>query len=334
MANMELSEYMGQKGVMRTWAENVVLHSKDKSIELSEEEKEISKAVNDFAANISVSGLGDAALSQFLVKVVDQEVAEVPSELIGRLFTEGSIGEFDDIGVVASPKNTLIARESAARTGNVKKSYIDFTRGTKFSKHLQIETELRMSDLRRDGALTIAQLTLFAIEAFELKKFNLVFNSIDSLITPGGENYFSCAGKLTQEGMDDFAGYIEDNGNNGVIVGLTTTLRQIKNMAGYDKFLSESMKDKLYNASILEKFNAVDILKFNAAKKLGDGSLVLPEKRLYGISDAIGAMYTRGALRVLQTPDNNREVISLKFTGYEFVYTITNPEKISKLIIE
>lgn len=332
--NIELSEYMKQKGVMRSWAENVVLHSKDKSIELSQEEQEISKAVDDFAGNISISGVGDPALSQFLVKIVEQEVADVPSELISKIFTEGSIGEFDDIGIVASPKNTLIARETAARTGNTKKSYIDFTRGTKFSKHLQIETEIRMSDLRRDGALTIAQLTLFAIEAFELKKFNLMFGSIDSLVTEGGENYFPCTGELTQEGMDAFAGYIEDNGNNGVMVGLSNVLRRIKNMSGYDKFLSETMKDKLYNASILEKFNSVDILSFNAAKKLGDGSLVLPERKIYGISDAIGSMETRGALRVLQTPDNNREVISLKFTGYEFVYTITNPEKISKLVIE
>lgn len=44
-------------------------------------------------------------------------------------------------------------------------------------------------------------------------------------------------------------------------------------------------------------------------------------------------MDMRGDLRVLQTSDNNREVISLKFTGYEFVYVITHPERICKLAI-
>lgn len=327
MAKIELSEYMAQKGTMRNWAEKVVA-----KMELSEEEKQISEAVNEFAKNIAISGLGSVELSQFLVKVIEPEIADTPSEILARLFNEGTMGEFDELGIVASPKNTLVARE-AAKGGNVKKSYIDFTRGTRGSKHLQIETEIRMSDLRRDGALTIAQLTIFAIEAFELAKFKAVFNHIDSLVQNGGNNFFECAGALTKEAMDNFAGYIEDNGTNGVMIGLSTTLRGIKNMQGYDKFLSESMKDKLYAGSILDMYNGVYIASFNASKKLGDGSLVLPEKTIYGISDKIGEMLMRGNLRVLQTPDNNREVISLKFTGYEFVYAITHIDKISKLII-
>lgn len=331
---IELSEYMAQKGVMRNWAERVVARKTDRNIELSEEELEISEAVNEFSKNIAMSGVGDVALSQFLVKVIEPEITDVPSEIISRLFTEGDMAEFDDLGIVASAKNTLVARESAARTGNVDKSYIDFTRGTKMSKHLQLETEIKMSDLRRDGALSIAELTLFALDAFELAKFKIIMNHIDSLVQSGGAAYFECAGALTQEGVDGFAGYIEDYGNNGVMVGLTTTLRGIKNMPGYDKFMTEGMKEKLYSASIIDKYNGVDIVTFNAAKKLGDGSLVLPEKKIYGIADKIGMANMRGALRVLQTPDNNREVISLKFTGYEFVYAITDVEKICKLVIK
>jgi hypothetical protein len=36
---------------------------------------------------------------------------------------------------------------------------------------LQIETELKMSDLRRDGALGVATLAMFAIEEFNRTKF-------------------------------------------------------------------------------------------------------------------------------------------------------------------
>ena len=69
------------------------------------------------------------------------------------MFTFNSHGEFDKVEVRGSYKNTLVAHESAARTGNVDKSYIDFTVGNVVEKHLQIETEIPMSNLRRDGAL-------------------------------------------------------------------------------------------------------------------------------------------------------------------------------------
>lgn len=324
---IELSEYMAQQGTMRTWAEKVVA-----KIELSEEEKEISKAVNDFAKEVAVSGVGSVALSQFLIKVVEPEVYNEPSEILSMMFRESSVGEFDEIGILQSPKNTLIARESAARTGNVDRSYVDFTIGNRISKHLQIETEIRQSDLRRDGALTIAQLTLFAIDAFNNAKFNIVFNHIMSLIASGRENYFEVTGALTKDAMDKFAGYLEDYGTAPLMIGLSTMLRGIKDMSGYDKFMSEKMKDKLYAASILEMYNGVNIASIKASQKLGNGSPIFPDKLLLGVGGQIGEMVTRGQMRVLQTPDNQNETIALKFTGFEFIFAITNLEKIAKLV--
>lgn len=331
--NMELAQYMKQDKAMINWAEKVVARSKDKKIELSTEEVEISNEVNKFAREIADSGVANIALSQFLTKVLENEVYNAPSEILDAIFSQGEMGEFDDIGLVGSPKNTLIARESAPRTGNVDKSYVDFTRGTKQSKHLQLETEVKMSDLRRDGALTIAQITVFAMDAFENAKFKFIFNTVDNLIASGGGNYFEVAGKLTQEAMDNFAGYVEDYGNNGVIVGLTTTLRPIKSMVGYDSFMSEEMKNKLYSASILDQYNGINLGSIKVSQKMGDGSTLLPANKLYGLGGHIGFLNMKGALRVLQTVDNNREVIELKFTGFEFVYAITNPEKIAKLAI-
>lgn len=326
--NIALSEFMAQEGAMKTWAEKVV-----GKVELSEEEKEISKAVNDFAQNIYRTGTVSTELSQFLIKVIEPEISQDPGEILSLLFNEGEVGEFDEQGVYASPKNTLVARASAARTGNVDKSYIDFTKGNKLTEHLQIDTEIKMSELRRDGALTIAQLVVYAIDAFELKKFNLIFNHIDSLLT-SGEQVVTCASSLTQEGMDKFAGYLEDRGSAPVIVGLSNVLRGIKNMQGYDKFLSESMKDKLYTGSILEMYNGVPLASFKAGKKLGDGTNVLPDNMLFGASEKVGDISMKGTLRALQTADNNREVIELKFTGYEFSCVITDIEKLAKLKIQ
>ena len=54
---------------------------------------------------------------------------------------------------------------------------------------------------------------------------------------------------------------------------------------------------------------------------------------MFGIAGKIGTICDRGELRVLETMDNNKEKVSLKFTGYEYGYKITNPEKVGKITI-
>jgi len=325
---VELSQVMKDKGRMFDWSDKVI-----KNLELSEEDKSISQAVDAWAKHIGTTGVASTELSQYLVKVVEPEVYNAPSELLDYMFEMDTIGEFDDVGIITNPVNRLNAQESAARTGNVDKSYIDFTRATKENVHLQIDTELKMSDLRQNGFKTIATLTQMSTEALNNKKFYSVFNKVDSLITSPSTQGFEASGSLTVTAMDDFSGYLLDNGVNPLIVGLSTDLRGIKNISGYDKFLSDNMKDALNMSAVLKMYDGVPLAQVSAGKKLPDGSHLITQKKLFGFADKIGQMYMRGGLRVLQTPDNNREVIDLKFTGFEFVYGITKLEKIAKLTI-
>lgn len=326
---IELSQVLKDKGRVFEWSERV-----SKNTNVTSEDKEISSAMEVFANKIGSNELPAHELSQYLVKVVSPEVYNAPSEILDRMFEQSTIGEFDDYGIITDPVNRLKAYESAPRTGDVDKSYIDFTRATKKDVHLQIETEVKMSDLRQNGAKSIATLTQYATEALNNKKFYSVFNNVDALITSGGSNYFSASGGLTVAVMDDFAGYVLDQSSSSpLIVGLTTDLRGLKNMTGYTNFLSDRMKDALNMGAILEDYDGVALAKVNAGKKLADGTSLLPAKKLFGFSDLIGQMYMRGALRVLETPDNKKELIELKFTGFEFSYGITKPEKISKCVI-
>jgi len=328
---IELSQVMNEKGRMSTWAERVC-----KNVATSEEDKGISEAMQTLSNKImkmGETGIADVALSNYLIKVVTPEVYNAPSELLGMMFDESTIGEFDEVGVIESPVNRLMAHQSAPRIGDVDKSYIDYTRGTKESVHLSVATELKMSDLRQNGFKTIGQLQQYATESLNNAKFYNIFNKIDALIVALSPNAFTSTG-LTVQAMDDFAGYVSDRSRNPLLVGLTEDLRGIKNMSGYDKFLSDSMKGALNMNAILETYAGATIAKISSAERLADGTRLLPQKKLFGIADKVGSMYMRGDLRVLQTPDNNREVINLKFTGYEFVYAITKLDKISKLTIE
>lgn len=329
--NVELSQYIKEKGTMVEWASNVVAKK-----DLTPEQIEISEAVNKFALDIANSGLGSVELSAYLQRVVEEEIYNEPSELLDTMFNQGSIGEFDDYGSVGTYKNNLLAHEVSERGGSVDKSYVDFSRSTLVHTNLQVETELRYDELRRNGALTIAQLTLWAIEAMQNKKFQSIFSHVGTLLT-SGDNVFDATGGLTVQLMDDFAGYVTDNSSTGqqLITGLSTDLRDIKNMPGYTDFLSENMKSQLnMGTGILSVYNSVPLASISAGKKLANGETLIPAKTIFGFADKIGQCDMRGQLRVLQTPNNAKEIIELKFTGYEFIYAIDHIEKIAKIVVK
>lgn len=327
---LQLSEvFGGDTREFTNWARAVVNKK-----ELTEGQLAISQDMNKLGKLIADSGVGSAELSQYIRRVVEEEVYNQPSELLDYMFTQGEIGEFDDYGSQGSWKNTLIAHESAPRGGSVDKSYVTFNASKTGSAHLQIETEIRYDDLRRDGALTIAQLTMYAIEALQNKKFQIIFAKInEGLIS--GDNVFTGSG-LTVPMMDNFAGYLQDYSTSGntLMVGLSNTLRGIKNMPDFDKFLSSDMKNELnMGCNILDTYGGVRVSQVRAGKKLADGTPLLPEKTIFGFTDKIGICNMRGDLRVYQTPNNQKEILELKFTGYEFVYSIDYPERIAKLKI-
>lgn len=326
--NIELSQYVNEKGTMVAWA-NAVVGKK----ELNEEQIAISEMVNKFALDIANSGVGDIALSAYLQRVVEEEIYNEPSELLDVMFNQGELGEFDDYGSVGTYKNNLLAHEVSERGGSVDKSYVDFNRSTMVHKSLQIETEIRYDELRRNGALTIAQLTLYAIEAMQNKKFQAVFEHVNGLLTAGA-NVFDATGGLTVNIMDDFAGYVTDHSSTDsqAIIGLSTALRGIKNMPNFDKFMSNEMKAELnMGANILNFYGGVPLASIKAGKKLADGSTLLPANIIYGFSDKIGQCDMRGQLRVLQTPNNAKETLAIKFTGYDFVFAVDYLDKISKI---
>jgi hypothetical protein len=329
--NIELSNHVKERGTMYEWAEKVVGKK-----ELSPDQIIISESMNKWALEIANSGTTNVALSDYLQRVVQEQIYDEPSQLLDTMFNQGSIGEFDDYNSIGTYKNNLLAHEVSERGGSVDKSYVDFSRYSMVHTNLQIETELRYDELRRNGAMTIAQLTLYAIESLQNKKFQSIFTNLNTLLV-SGSNVFDATGGLTVQLMDDFAGYVTDHSFTGqqLITGLSTDLRDIKNMPGYTDFLSYTMKDALNMGSgVLSVYNSVPLASISAGKLLADGSTLIPAKTIYGFSDKIGQCDMRGSLRVLQTPDNAKEVIRLKFTGYEFIYAIDKLEKVSKIKVK
>ena len=328
MLNVEVSELMKEDGKMMNWATKV-----KHNIELSAEEKEISQVIDTWAKKIGNGDMQNAyELSQYLVKTVQPEVYDAPDEILDKLFDRGGIGEFDDYQLNEDAKNTLSAIESA-KNGNVDKSYIDYSVAKPIWKHFQIETEVSMEKLRKGGYKTVADLQVFAEEAFKNTMFYTVFNYVDSLITAPSAQGFVASSAVTIDALDDTTAYLLDRADSPMLFGLSSLIRPISKLDGYNTYLSNEMKNEINKYGILGMYNGTTLVPISAARKLANGNPLLPVNRLIGIADKIGELDMRGALRVLQTPDNNREVIGLKFTGFEFGMAINKLDKVCKIAI-
>ena len=328
---IELAEIMKEDNKTYDWAEKVV-----RKCDLTSEEKEISQVVDAWAKEIGETGSdNDHEIADFIIKTIADPIYSKPDALIEKMFDYDSIGEFDDYIINKDPKNTFIAYD-AAKGGNVHKSYIDTTALTPTWKHAQVETEISYMDLRRGGYKNIANMAMYANEAFTNKKIKDVFSTLDSAI-PGGTQVFAVTGgesALTKTVMDKLSLYVLDqlaDGDEGLVFGLNKYAQAIANMSGYTSYMSDTMKNDYNRYGLVKEYGGMLIGGFSGARKAADGELLVPTGRIFGIAGKVGTICDRGQLRVYETPDNNKERISLKFTGYEYGIKITNPEKVGKI---
>lgn len=319
---------------MLDWAEKV----NTKRI-MSKEETEISQVVDAWAKDLGNRGIDkDYEIAGFIRKTIETNPTYTyPSELFDMMFDTDAIGEFDDVEYDEIPKNTLMAYESA-KGGNVPKTYLDTLKSQTTWKHLQVETSISYSRLRRNGYISVASATMFAKEALEQKRLQVVFDIIDNIIQNAGlNNVFTVTGNqsnLTTSVMDELSLWVLDHlegGDTGFAFAQNKYAQAIARMAGYDSYMSSDMKNEFNRYGLVKEYGGLIIGGYSGAKTTADGQPIVKDKSIYGISGKIGIMTDRGELRVYETPDNDKECVNLKFTGYEFGTKIYRPDKIAKI---
>ncbi len=332
---LEVAELMNESGRIYEVAEKVV-----GNCNLNAEDKEIAQVVDAWAKEIGKTGNDkDNEIAQLILKTINDPVYDKPDQIISMMFDYDSIGEFDDYEIEKTPKNELKAYE-AAKGGNVRKSYIDGSILTPTWKHAQVETELTYGQLRRNGFKSIAQMSVFAKEALDNKKIADIFAGLDAAISAGDGVITATGGSngsaIAMVDMDSLSLYILDmleSGDQGFAFGLNKYAQAIAKLQGASSYMSDSMKDNYNRYGLAKEYNGLLIGGFSGQKKAADGALLVPDKRVFGVAGKVGTICDRGELRVLQTMDNNKEKVSLKFTGYEYGYKIVRPDKVGKIII-
>ena len=327
MLKTEIAELMGKDSVMYDVAQKV-----DYNLSLSAEEKEVAEICDAWAKDIGERGVdNDHEIAAYIKRTVTDEVYNAPDELLDRLFDRGNIGEFDDSETQKEAKNTLVAYE-AAKGGNVNKSWIDFSALKPTYKNRQVETDISYVDLRKNGFKSIAKLTTFGKEALYNALFYDVFSAIDAAITGGNQKIDVSGAVPTITAMDALELYLTERDDNALAVCLTKYAQAIGRMDGFHQYMSDTMKDNFNRYGLVENFGRMGIASIASAHKQGNGDLLIPDKRIFGIAGKIGTLDMKGDLHVYETLDNNKEAVNIKIADFTYGYAITNIENAAKIV--
>jgi len=324
MLKTEIAEVMNNK--MYDIAEKVTYN-----LNLNSEEKEVTELCDAWVKEVSEKGDPNKEIAAFIKRTVNEEVYNAPDELLDMMFDRGSVGEFDDYEVVVSPKNTLVAHE-ASKGGNVDRSFIDFSVLKPTWKNRQVETDLSYVDMRRNGFKSVALLTTYAVEALKNAMFYDIFTMVDAAITGGEQAISETTALPTQTSMDKLSLYLNDRAPQaGVAVTLSKYAQAIMRMTGYSAYLSDAMKDEFNRYGLARFFDGVKIASISGAKKQGNGNLLIPDKKIFGIAGKIGTLDMKGEVRVYEDMDNQNEVLKIKVADFTYGFCITDIDKVCKI---
>lgn len=324
----EIKDIMSKEGVLFDVAEKV-----EYKRQLNAEEKEIAEISDQWAKEIGKTAKDpECTIAEFINRTVNEEVYNAPDELLDQIFDRGSIGEFDDVEGHKDPKNTLAAHE-AAKGGTVDRSYIDISVLKPTWKNRQVETDLSYVDLRRNGFKSIATLATFMKEACQNALFFDALSMADNAVT-GGEQVITVSGATpTLEAMDKMSLYLNDRGSDNVIITLNKYAQAIRRMSNFSQYMSDAMKDDFNRYGLVKTYDGIAIAGISGAKKTGTGSLLLPEKRIYGISDKIGNLDMKGEIHTYQDMNNQSEKVHIMLKDFTYGFMLTNIENFAKITL-
>lgn len=302
-------------------------------IELNNDEKEVAAQLDEWARKIGKTGHdANHEIAAFVTRVVNDEIYEAPDELLDAMFERGSIGEFDDFEAYATPKNTLVAYE-AAKGGNVPRSFLDISVRKPTWKNRQIESDLSYADLRRNGWKSVALVTEYATKAFKNAMFYDIFSNIDKLITSSAANCITESGaKPTETSMDALATYLSERNDPSAcnIIGLYKYILAASKLES----ASDDMKNELHRVGLLGSYAGINMTAISSAKKV-QGQLLVPDKRIFGVSGIVGNLDMKGEIHVYEDEDNHNERIHLMFKDftYGFAFNDDTLENMCKIVL-
>lgn len=329
MLKVEIAEVLQDTGKMFDIAQKTHYNCN-----LTTEENEVAELADAWVREAAEKGDPDKEIAAFLKRTINDELYNAPDELLDVIFDRGSVGEFDDYEIQKTSENTLVAHE-AAKGGTVDASYIDFSMLKPTWKNRQVEFEISYVDMRRGGFKTVATYTTYAKEALQNAQFYDMFGAIDAAITGGEQLINETTAKPTQASMDALSLYLTDrSATDSVAVALTKYCQAIGRMDGYAQYMSDAMKDNFNRYGLVNFFDGIKLAGISSAKKVKNGGLMIPDKRIFGVAGKIGSLDMKGDIHVYEDMDNANEVVRVRVKDFTYGFAITKIENVAKIVLK
>ena len=134
--------------------------------------------------------------------------------------------------------------------------------------------------------------------------------------------------------MQQAALYIQDRTEGeGAFVARS---KYIQAISLFPTFVSQDMMNEVWRTGRLGTYQGVSLVPISSAKKLGDGSGLIMDKRIFGIAGKIGSLSMKGEIKTYQTEDVDKEVIHLLFKNFTFGYAFNADtlENVVKVVLQ
>lgn len=114
-------------------------------------------------------------------------------------------------------------------------------------------------------------------EACQNALFFDALSMADKAVT-GGDQLIDVSGTTpTLEAMDKLSLYLNDRGEDNVIITLNKYAQAIRRMPGFAEYMSSAMKDEFNRYGLVKTYDGIGVAGISSAKKTGTGSLLLPD---------------------------------------------------------
>lgn len=171
-------------------------------------------------------------------------------------------------------------------------------------------------------------------EACQNALFFDALSMADKAVT-GGDQLIDVSGTTpTLEAMDKLSLYLNDRGEDNVIITLNKYAQAIRRMPGFAEYMSSAMKDEFNRYGLVKTYDGIGVAGISGAKKTGTGSLLLPDRRIYGVADKIGTLDMKGEIHTYQDMNNQSEKVHIMLKDFTYGFMLTNIENFAKVTLQ
>ena len=85
---------------------------------------------------------------------------------------------------------------------------------------------------------------------------------------------------------------------------------------------------------LVKTYDGIGVAGISGAKKTGTGSLLLPDKRIYGIAGKIGNLDMKGEVHTYQDMNNQNEKVHIMLKDFTYGFMLTNIENFAKVTLQ